>query len=73
MTVVKPVWWGTIKKFGLISDSLKKMAVGQWHFQQGIGRIHAAAKGGGLIAMDLSYLFYPAQCRAFGSVWCEAG
>lgn len=35
--------------------------------------IHAAAKGGGVIAMDLSYLFYPDQCWAFGSVWCEAG
>lgn len=52
---------------------LKEKAIGQWHFQQGIGRIHAAAKGGGVIAMDLSYLFYPDQCWAFGSVWCEAG
>lgn len=50
-----------------------KVVIEEWHFQQGIGRIHAAAKGGGLIAMDLSYLFYPAQCWAFGSVWCEAG
>lgn len=64
---------GHHKKNWLDLRFLEEKAVGQWHFQQGIGRIHGAAKGGGLIAMDLSYLFYPAQCWAFGSVWCEAG
>ena len=69
--VSAPRCGGHHKKICLISDSLKRLLDNGISNKELEEFMHPPKDW--LIAMDLSYLFYPAQCWAFGSVWCEAG